>query len=308
MAQCLADTALQLKCFLSGKEFDLRTNLDSVGTVRKMVVLRKRKAFTLVELLVVIAIIMILIALALPNARSARLKATRLFCMNNLRQFSTICILYTGDYGGQWPWGNRKYPRGDLDDMVWFNGQLCNSPNGLFQKYGCSKKMLCCPTFWDSAHTANPDVTFNLNAIGDWYYSATYIGWIYWPTRNQWYDGSACPPNYLSDKTTGMIDFSRTYHHAVHSGDKSTTPVLATCHSWCTTTWSWNGVIAHSKKNDGAVIVPFTGNANQATVGSNLKSLNAGINVVFTDGSGRWVDAEDLLAARCVDWMYYIDR
>lgn len=106
------------------------------------------RAFTLVEILVVVAIITIIAAAVLPALKSARDKAKRANCVNNIRSIGLMAQLYADDNADLWP-----LDAGDSNNHLWnldhwhHYGRLYN---GNYSKGGT--EIFFCPaaTQWTS--------------------------------------------------------------------------------------------------------------------------------------------------------------
>ena len=106
--------------------------------------------FTLIELLVVIAIIAILAAMLLPALASAKARAQRMQCLNQMRQLGMGFTLFASDHGDMMPPAGWADLGGQFqiswDD--WINKYIGgNAPDADLSNYGLfdGPKVLACP-------------------------------------------------------------------------------------------------------------------------------------------------------------------
>lgn len=100
-----------------------------------------RAAFTLIELLVVIAIIAILAALLLPSLVSAKERARRTSCKNNIRQFILGVHMYGNESDQRLPTGASDM--GPDDDHL---PVLCTNTRNAIIQYAGHFRVLDCPS------------------------------------------------------------------------------------------------------------------------------------------------------------------
>ncbi len=152
---------------------------------------KRGAAFTLIELLVVIAIIAILAAMLLPALASAKSKAVRIACLNNLKQMNLLCQIYTDDNNDRFPTclgtANGIY---DLTDELnnWWGTLIFG---GTTNNY---------PSFHDPA--VNGPITLEGGTKWNWAFNWNVVGY----GMNSYF--LSCTPQMPGVTTAGFVKFA----------------------------------------------------------------------------------------------------
>ncbi|MDA3872769.1 MAG: type II secretion system protein [Kiritimatiellae bacterium] len=195
----------------------------------------KRHAFTLIEMLVVIAIIALLVSLLVPAVSRSLNRATRIRCLNNLRQIAIGTVSWATEHQGELPEAQR--------DVGTFPHAFMNYEEIFRERLGDRDKVMFCPG--KLIKVRNPET-------------------VHYDTKYTTYQYFYFDPPFLGTYQSNKPNFSY----------MDTYPDEAAL--WgCLTITTTSGVsLAH---NEPAVTEPASG-----------------MNAVYLDGHGTWVDPENL--------------
>jgi prepilin-type N-terminal cleavage/methylation domain-containing protein/prepilin-type processing-associated H-X9-DG protein len=230
-----------------------------------------RQGFTLVELLVVVGIIALLISILMPVLNTARERAQRIVCANQLKQLGAAVHMYANENKGRLPFGGRD---GNPDEhCIWIAHETYNAfvrvtgPPDLYDAPvgSLGSKRLVCPNLLESGVVEMP---FRPD-----YGGGSAIGWV-------------IGYNYLGDKPKIMKQHGWRSPRRVN--ETGTLPIFADLNDWSPPD-RWT-IIPHRRQAGGGFFYGAMG-GNKPT---HRFFQATGGNVGFLDGSVHWRDITEM--------------